>query len=418
MDYADYPQRHIGRRSTPARTRYSAIARTVSVGSVTRGQLAVLAQSLPCTGLINATEAHLLTIIINTAHPESFGLHGKPIVFKSNLQLAFEVNRTPGRVSRLLGKLFDLGLITMQDSGNYKRYAIRNGDEITDACGIDLRILIGRYDELTAAVKDAKAANSAFTAAKRRYRGALRTMLITLGSSEPVGARLYHRVTSRLNKIQSFIRNSKAASADHLRRAVRLIERLSNMLHACEIDAKMTCTNVENDMHIQITNPNPIGISNDMRRPAHAGQNEPLAGYASEFAYEKSIVAPAEPVNLNQSPVAALDDVANAVAPVLAEWGLDRPRSWQDLTNLTPQMCRIAGISDDARRSAMLAMGANAAATAIAITLQKQHDRSVRSPGGYLRAMTDRAVSGTLHLHKSVFGLIAQNLSRSAEYPL
>nr|WP_323130604.1 helix-turn-helix domain-containing protein [Sinorhizobium medicae] len=29
----------------------------------------------------------------------------------------------------------------MQDSGNYKRYPIRNGNgEITDGCGIDLRI--------------------------------------------------------------------------------------------------------------------------------------------------------------------------------------------------------------------------------------------------------------------------------------
>lgn len=35
----------------------------------------------------------------------------------------------------MLPSLFDAGLITMQESGNYKRYPIRNGDgEITDGC--------------------------------------------------------------------------------------------------------------------------------------------------------------------------------------------------------------------------------------------------------------------------------------------
>ncbi|WP_449415760.1 replication initiation protein RepC [Ochrobactrum teleogrylli] len=69
----------------------------------------------------------------------------------------------------------------------------------------------------------------------------------------------------------------------------------------------------------------------------------------------------------------------------------------------------MAGISEDARRRAVDQMGEQAAAIAIAITLQKFDERQVMSPGGYLRAMTERAAAGELHLARSVFGLAARH---------
>ncbi len=53
--------------------------------------------------------------------------------------------------------------------------------------------------------------------------------------------------------------------------------------------------------------------------------------------------------------------------------------------------------------------GEQAAAIAIAITLQKFDERQVTSPGGYLRAMTERAAAGELHLARSVFGLAVRH---------
>ncbi|PLT90533.1 helix-turn-helix domain-containing protein, partial [Sinorhizobium medicae] len=151
-------QRPVGRRITPQRAQFRRLAESADIGTVTRAQLAVLAQSLTCTGLINGTESHLLVALINTVPAESFDKPGRPIVFKSNQQLAFEIGRSIGRVSRMLSSLFDAGLITMQDSGNYKRYPIHNGDgEITDGCGIDLRILIVRYAELDELVRQVRA---------------------------------------------------------------------------------------------------------------------------------------------------------------------------------------------------------------------------------------------------------------------
>ncbi|TIU24201.1 MAG: replication protein C, partial [Mesorhizobium sp.] len=179
-----YPQlRPIGRRVTPQRAEFRRLAQSAEVGTVTRGQLAVLAQNLPCTGLINATEAHLLVTLINTASADAFDKAGRPIIFKSNQQLAFEINRSTGRVSRLLSSLFDAGLITMQDSGNYKRYPVRNAHgSVVDGCGIDMRILIVRYRELDELVRQAKAERAAASAALRRYRGALRNLRYALAT--------------------------------------------------------------------------------------------------------------------------------------------------------------------------------------------------------------------------------------------
>ena len=79
------------------------------------------------------------------------------------------------------------------------------------------------------------------------------------------------------------------------------------------------------------------------------------------------------------------------------------------LARAVPLMCRFAGISEDARARAVEQMGEQQAAVAVAVTLEKYDRQEVNSPGGYLRAMTDRAAAGELHLARSVFGLAARN---------
>lgn len=94
--------------------------------------------------------------------------------------------------------------------------------------------------------------------------------------------------------------------------------------------------------------------------------------------------------------------------PALHLWVV-ATRTWAELARLAPQICRMAGISEDARRRRVVdQMGEQAAAIAIAITLQKFDERQENSPGGYLRAMTERAAAGELHLARSVSGLAAR----------
>lgn len=412
-------QRPVGRRVTPQRAQFRRLAESADIGTVTRAQLAVLAQSLTCTGLINGTESHLLVALINTVPAESFDKSGMPIVFKSNQQLAFEIGRSIGRVSRMLSRLFDAGLITMQDSGNYKRYPIRNGDgEITDGCGIDLRILIVRYAELDELVRQVRAEKKAADAALRRYRGALRNARYALSAAAELSAQVLDRIGSRIERVREVVEAAGKGSSGMLRRATAILEWLVERLmqlprRSAEVSEtnNMTCPHVENGMHTQITTPHPFDDSSEERRSAHAEQfHSPKAGSASKWAFEESLRRGRSEINqprrLPQAMV-ALQDVLRAV-PALKTYGF-APSSWAELARAIPLMCRFAGISEDARARAVEQMGEQQAAVAVAVTLEKYDRQEVSSPGGYLRAMTDRAAAGELHLAPSVFGLAARN---------
>src|SRR5690606_26223012 len=93
----------------------------------------------------------------------------------------------------------------------------------------------------------------------------------------------------------------------------------------------------------------------------------------------------------------------------LTTYGMTRPRNWAELARLTPQMCRMSGITDDARCRAVDQMGEQGAAIAVAITLQRHDDQQVKSPGGYLRGVTQGGAVGELHLARSVYGLAARH---------
>ncbi|RUW17402.1 MULTISPECIES: plasmid replication protein RepC [unclassified Mesorhizobium] len=413
-------RRPSGRRMTPQRADYRRLAQLAEIGTVTRGQLAVLAQNLTCTGLISATESHLLVTLVNTAPAEAFDKSGRPIIFKSNQQLGFEIGRSVGRVSRMLSSLFDAGLITMQDSGNYKRYPARNGDgAIVDGCGIDMRILIARYRELDHLVRQAKAEKSAASAALRRYRGALRNLRYALATVTRLSDRALARITGRVERVVALVGVASKAPSALLRRASALfdwfVERLLQLPRRSKSASETenpTCTYAENGMHKQTTNPDPLEEGNDNRRSADAEQLHLLeAGSASKRAYEPSLGGGLCQVNGRRrqpQAVVALQDLVRAI-PALKAYGFALPRSWADLARLVPQMCRLTGISDDARRRAVEQMGEQQAAVAIAVTLQKYDQQEVKSPGGYLRAMTDRATAGELHLARSIFGLAARN---------
>ncbi|WP_339073427.1 plasmid replication protein RepC [Sinorhizobium meliloti] len=411
-------QRPVGRRITPQRAQFRRLAELADIGTVTRAQLAVLAQSLTCTGLINGTESHLLVALINTAPAESFDKSGRPIVFKSNQQLAFEIGRSIGRVSRMLSRLFDAGLITMQDSGNYKRYPIRNGDgEMTDGCGIDLRILIVRYAELDELVRQVRAEKKAADAALRRYRGALRNARYALSAAAELSVQVLDRIGSRIERVRDVVEAVGKGSSGMLRRATAILEWLVERLmqlprRSAEVSEtnNMTCPHVENGMHTQITNPHPFDDSSEERRSANAESHSLKGGSASKWAFEESLRRGRSEINQPRrvpQAMVALQDVLRAV-PVLKTYGF-APSSWAELARAIPLMCRFAGISEDARARAVEQMGEQQAAVAVAVTLEKYDRQEVSSPGGYLRAMTDRAAAGELHLSRSVFGLAARN---------
>jgi Replication protein C. len=65
------------------------------------------------------------------------------------------------------------------------------------------------------------------------------------------------------------------------------------------------------------------------------------------------------------------------------------------------------GISEDAWNVANKVLGPAAAAASIALILDKSTTGEVKSPGGYLRGLVERAQVGELHLERSFYGRLS-----------
>lgn len=226
------------------------------------------------------------------------------------------------------------------------------------------------------------------------------------------------RIGARIERVSDFVGAAGKASSGVLRRATAILEWIVERLmqlprRAAEAQEtqNMTCPYVENGMRKQITTPHPFDESNQERRSANAEQlSLTKADSAGKWAFEESLRRRRSEINQPRrlpKAMVALQDVIRAV-PALKTYGFV-PSSWADLALAVPLMCRFAGISEDARARAVEQMGEQQAAVAVAVTLEKYERQEVNSPGGYLRAMTDRARAGELHLARSVCGLAARN---------
>ena len=124
------------------------------------------------------------------------------------------------------------------------------------------------------------------------------------------------------------------------------------------------------------------------RHGAGDASSSPLgAGFASvRAAALETRVAPetkGEPV-----PLAYL----LGVCPTLVTYAKDGISGWRDVITTAGLVRSMLGISPDAWRRACEAMGAPAAAATVAAILERAEH--IRSPGGYLRALTERAEQG------------------------
>jgi replication initiation protein RepC len=68
----------------------------------------------------------------------------------------------------------------------------------------------------------------------------------------------------------------------------------------------------------------------------------------------------------------------------------------------------MAGISEHAWNAAQKVLGAQIAAAAIALVYDKYETGEVKSPGGYLRGMIEKAQKGELHLDRSFYGRLSE----------
>ncbi|MDM7852949.1 plasmid replication protein RepC [Pseudochrobactrum kiredjianiae] len=410
-----YPNYTAGRKLSADRLNFIQLAETAELGQVSRFKLLDLAIKLPLLGTIRAKEATLLAALIQSATHDQFKDGQKPIVFKSNATLAAELGYArPETISRMLSCLYDAGLITMKDSPNYKRHSTRHvGQNIIDGFGIDLRVLVARYFELAQQVKDMQILRSQHQAAVRSYRAALRQWKNALPCSQHLPAAYLLAQEAHCAKVMRIIGKSAYATTDYLERAAAILHRLTERLFSVKheniyvFQSKKSCTNAQTVTHIDNTNPyNSDCISKDERSsPNGSQQNLNEAGQASLWALDKSQSETLSHDKLKSAQSLAIDLSLVLKATPFVQDMLPENASWRDFVAITGVMAGICGISKFALARSRNLLSAELIATALAITLQKYADQTVKSPGAYFVGMLNKAENDELRLQNSVFAL-------------
>jgi replication initiation protein RepC len=92
----------------------------------------------------------------------------------------------------------------------------------------------------------------------------------------------------------------------------------------------------------------------------------------------------------------------------IADWSRTGIVSWRDFVGAAHTVRSGLGISPSAWDEAMEAMGEIPAAIVVAAILQKGEE--VRSAGGYLRSLTEKARAGQLSLGPILMALLRANI--------
>lgn len=82
-------------------------------------------------------------------------------------------------------------------------------------------------------------------------------------------------------------------------------------------------------------------------------------------------------------------------------------KDWNDVHRAAAALRPVVGISEDAWNVANKVLGPAVAAASIALILDKSSDGEVKSPGGYLRGLIEKAQIGELRLDRSFYGRLS-----------
>lgn len=293
----------------------------------------------------------------------------KLIVFPSNASLSDRAHgMAESTLRRHLAALVRAGLLLRRDSPNGKRYATRDlSGSLDRVFGFDLRPLLTRSAEIASAAQEAREAEFA----RRKLRQAavihLRdaTKLIQWGREQM--AANWDALSDGCALLQRALR--RKLDSDKLRElaenAQQLLARVKEILTAETEES--SGNDSQNERHYQ---------SSD--KEIH--DSEPCAEKAGNTSDR---VAKDPPIPLG---------LLLKATPDVLDYAADGIRTWRDLIGVSNFIYPMLGISPDAWRQAQQSMGAETAATTLACMLQRSD--TIMRPGGYLRALTAKAVAG------------------------
>jgi replication initiation protein RepC len=331
---------------------------------------------------------------------DALGGNAEMVVFPSNKAICERLNGMPcSTMRRHLARLVEAGLLQRRDSPNGKRYVRKHGEDRV-AFGFDLSPLYCQSEEIARAAEAVREAEERV----RRLREVVSLMRRDLAALAEFGDEMQPGLG-----FWDQLRDKAALTARALRRKLS-IEDLA--AYRADLEALLDqARNIIDGPETEEMN------TNDAQSERHH-HNSNKESIDFEPALEKSGAAAGVPDVDTNEPVADVDEqdtrhlpkiplhLVIAACPSLKTFYQGEIRHWHQLFDAACHVRPAMGISASAWEEAQRFMGPEQASIVVAAMLERFAD--IRSPGGYLRALTTKAVAGEFSCGPMVMALIGR----------
>jgi len=331
---------------------------------------------------------------------DALGGNAEMVVFPSNKAICERLNGMPGSTMRRhVARLVEAGLLMRRDSPNGKRYVRKSGEERV-AFGFDLSPLYCRSEEIARAAEAVREAEERV----RRLREVVSLMRRDLAALADFGEDIQPGFG-----FWDQLRDTAALTARALRRKLSLddlvacrgelealLDQARNLIDGPETE-KMNTNDDRFERHHHNSNTNPIDLEPALKKGGAAAgapdEDTEAPGAGVEEADTRSL--PKIPLHL-----------VIAACPSLKTFYQGDIRHWHQLFDAACHVRPAMGISASAWEEAQRFMGPEQASIVVAAILERFSD--IRSPGGYLRALTSKAAAGEFSSGPMVMALMSR----------
>ncbi len=331
---------------------------------------------------------------------DALGGNAEMVVFPSNKAICERLNGMPcSTMRRHIARLVDAGLLMRRDSPNGKRYVRKHGEERV-AFGFDLSPLYCRAEEIARAAEAVREAEDRV----RRLREVVSLMRRDLAALAEFG----EEIQPGLGLWDQF-RDKAVLTARALRRKLTLeelsayrtdlealLDRARNVIDGPETE-EMNTNDASFERHHHNSNKESIGLEPALEK-----------GGAAAGAPDIETDAPGadvEEADTRRVPKIPLHLVI-AGCPSLKTFYQGDIRHWHQLFDAACHVRPAMGISASAWEEAQRFMGPEQASIVVVAMLERFAD--IRSPGGYLRALTSKAAAGEFSCGPMVMALMSR----------
>ena len=347
---------------------------------------------------------HAVDWLFRFTQPQDWEQGSRPIVWPSASMQEEALGLSPTQVKEINRRLIELGLITMRDSPNGKRYGRRHEKtgHIIEAYGFDLAPIAMRHAEFVRLAEEGRAERAAMGRLRRRATIARKAIIQILETAQEYGFEgeewitLARETAALVRALRDVERPEEmetgVKSLERRQRAAR--ERLEILLGVVDSAPKEP----ENRPHQYNYKPTPnpdqdtvIAAKDCSGEGEGAGAQSPAQEQRQRP--EKGMVHGIRPDELPR------------LTPKLKPY-LQRPNpAWPDIVDAADWLRHDLGVSKSLWGDACLAMGRELAAVALAIVSTKEAEHFRTTPGGYFHGMVAKAKAGELHLERTVWAL-------------